>query len=89
MPRFAPATPKFTDRAMNDADLRLLGPDDPGPVHLLRPEGSSDFLLTADHAGRAIPRRLGDLGLSARELSRHIAWDKVKTIEAGTIIIEA
>jgi len=60
---------------MNDADLRLLGPDDPGPVHLLRPEGSSDFLLTADHAGRAIPRRLGDLGLSARELSRHIAWD--------------
>jgi len=60
---------------MNDADLRLLGPDDPDPVRLLRPEGSSDFLLTADHAGRAIPRRLGNLGLAASELARHIAWD--------------
>jgi predicted N-formylglutamate amidohydrolase len=53
----------------------LLGPDDPPPVRLLRPEGGSDFLLTADHAGRAIPRRLGALGLPASELERHIAWD--------------
>ena len=53
----------------------LLGPDDPPPVRVLRPTGSSDFLLTADHAGRAIPRRLGDLGLPKTELRRHIAWD--------------
>ena len=36
---------------------------------------ASDFLLTADHAGRAIPRRLGQLGLPDSELERHIAWD--------------
>jgi predicted N-formylglutamate amidohydrolase len=53
----------------------LLGPDDPPPVRVLRPEGGCDFLLTADHAGRAIPRRLGDLGVSEIERNRHIAWD--------------
>jgi predicted N-formylglutamate amidohydrolase len=42
---------------------------------VLRPEGRADFLLTGDHAGRAIPRRLGDLGLPESELGRHIAWD--------------
>ena len=53
----------------------LLAADEPSPVRMLRPDGSSPFLLTADHAGRAIPRRLGDLGLPAGELERHIAWD--------------
>jgi predicted N-formylglutamate amidohydrolase len=33
------------------------------------------LFLTADHAGRAIPAALGDLGVSEAELSRHIAWD--------------
>ena len=56
-------------------DFTLLGEGDPEPVRVLRPAGRSDFLLTADHAGRAIPRRLGDLGLPEHELSRHIAWD--------------
>ena len=61
---------------MNDAELRLLlAPDDPAPVRVQRPGGNSDFLLTADHAGRAIPGRLADLGLPANELERHIAWD--------------
>ena len=36
---------------------------------------ASPFLLTCDHYGRALPRRLGDLGLPASELERHIAWD--------------
>ena len=54
---------------------QLLAESDPPPVCVLRPEGRSDFLLTADHAGRAIPRRLGDLGLSESERARHIAWD--------------
>jgi predicted N-formylglutamate amidohydrolase len=53
----------------------LLKPGDPLPVRVLRPEGGSDFFLTADHAGRAIPRHLGDLGLSDSERARHIAWD--------------
>jgi predicted N-formylglutamate amidohydrolase len=54
---------------------RLLIEADPAPVRLLRPEGRSDFLLTGDHAGRAIPQRLGTLGLPESELARHIAWD--------------
>ena len=53
----------------------LLGEGDPAPVRVLRPRGRSDFFLTADHAGRAIPRRLGNLGLPKSELRRHIAWD--------------
>jgi predicted N-formylglutamate amidohydrolase len=53
----------------------LLGADDPAPVLLHRPAGGSPFFFTADHAGRAIPRRLGDLGLPERERARHIGWD--------------
>src|SRR3954449_11508865 len=60
---------------MNDSELRLLAEDDPAPVRVLRPQGRSDFLLTGDHAGRAIPRRLGTLGLPDSERARHIAWD--------------
>ncbi len=53
----------------------ILDPDDPLPVEAIRSGGSSVFVLTADHAGRAIPRRLGTLGLSAASLDSHIAWD--------------
>lgn len=53
----------------------LLEPDDPSPVRVFRKDGRSDLFLTADHAGRAIPRRLGRLGLPESELKRHIAWD--------------
>src|SRR5205085_474073 len=61
--------------ADSDNAEQLLGGDDPPPVRVLRSEGRSDFLLTADHAGRAIPRRLGTLGVADSELMRHIAWD--------------
>jgi predicted N-formylglutamate amidohydrolase len=53
----------------------LLLPDEPAPVRVLREDGRSDLLLTADHAGRAIPRSLGRLGLPESELERHIAYD--------------
>ena len=53
----------------------LLESDDPSPVRVFREDGRSDLFLTADHAGRAIPRRLGRLGLPESELDRHIAWD--------------
>jgi predicted N-formylglutamate amidohydrolase len=32
-------------------------------------------MVLCDHAGRQLPRVLGSLGLPARELERHIAWD--------------
>ena len=60
---------------MGRDEAPLLDADEPSPVRLVRPDGRSDFLLTADHAGRAIPRGLGTLGLPEGERQRHIAWD--------------
>ncbi len=53
----------------------LLWPHEPATVRLLNPSGRSAFLLLGDHAGRAIPETLGDLGLAPADLTRHIAWD--------------
>ena len=53
----------------------LLAPDEPSPVRVLRENGRSALFLTGDHAGRTIPRSLGQLGLPDGELERHIAWD--------------
>ena len=53
----------------------LLRTDDPAPVKVLNPKGGSAFLLTCDHAGRQVPRSLGDLGVPSAEWDRHIAWD--------------
>jgi predicted N-formylglutamate amidohydrolase len=55
--------------------MGLLSGDEPAPVRVANPDGAAPFLLTADHAGRIIPKRLGDLGLGASDLVRHIAWD--------------
>lgn len=55
--------------------LRLLEADEPEPFTVIRPEGASPFLFTADHASNRLPRALGSLGLSEGELRRHIAWD--------------
>ncbi len=53
----------------------LLEPAEPAPFRVLRPRGKAPFVLTADHAGRRMPKRLGRLGLTAADLDRHIAWD--------------
>ncbi len=53
----------------------LLDPDEPGPVTFDNETGQSVFFLTCDHGGRAIPRRLGSLGLAEFDTMRHIAWD--------------
>jgi predicted N-formylglutamate amidohydrolase len=53
----------------------LLSEDEPAAVRVSHESGASDFVLTADHAGKLIPRRLGTLGLAAPDLERHIAWD--------------
>src|SRR5437868_4976235 len=65
------------DQSSNDvtASGALLGAADPPAVEFINPQGSSPFLLIGDHAGNLIPQSLGTLGLDARELERHIAWD--------------
>jgi predicted N-formylglutamate amidohydrolase len=68
---------------MNDTHLNphlsspppLLGPNDPPPFQLLNPQGKAPLILVCDHASNAIPESMDQLGLSATELSQHIAWD--------------
>ena len=55
--------------------MKLLGSEDPAPFSVHNPNGSSPFVLVADHAGQHIPRQLGNLGLPQAELDRHIGWD--------------
>lgn len=49
--------------------------DEPSPFEVAGRDGQSPFLLVCDHAGRLLPRALGDLGVPAPDLDRHIAWD--------------
>lgn len=58
-----------------DPNQHLLGPGDAPPVRIINPDGASPFLLIGDHAGNAIPRALGSLGVSDADLARHIGWD--------------
>ena len=53
----------------------LIGPDDPPPVTIINPQGKANVLLVCDHASNAIPAALGQLGLDADPLQRHVAWD--------------
>ncbi|MCP5076367.1 MAG: N-formylglutamate amidohydrolase [Rhodobacteraceae bacterium] len=78
----------------SDSPPFALGEDDPEPVEVVNPSGSSQFVITCEHAGRTIPEHLGNLGIEDRHLSRHIAWDigvdavgraLVKTLDAPVI----
>ena len=62
---------------------KLLSPSDPPPVEYIAPTTRPDILLICEHAGLAIPRALGRLGLGDDlDLSlQHIAWD----IGAGAV----
>ena len=54
---------------------KLLANDEPAPVTVYNKGGQSPLLLVADHAGKLIPRALGDLGVPETERARHIGWD--------------
>ncbi len=58
--------------------------DEPSPIQIDNAEGASPFVIIIDHAGQAIPRALGDLGVPAAERARHIGWD----IGAGELGLE-
>lgn len=60
---------------MNEIPNRLLAADEPTPVTVRNQNGRSPFLIVADHAGNAMPRTLGRLGVPKTECERHIAWD--------------
>ena len=54
---------------------KILAPDEPAPFLEARRQGRSNFVIVVDHASARIPRGLDNLGVSASELQRHIAWD--------------
>ena len=66
---------RVSERVEADVTDGLLGTDEPAPVLALRLESPSPFVFVSDHAGRRLPRALGDLGLAPSELERHIAYD--------------
>jgi predicted N-formylglutamate amidohydrolase len=66
---------------MNEMPDRLLATDEPPPFTVDNENGTSPLLIVADHAGKHLPRRLGQLGLSKAECERHIVWD----IGAGAV----
>ncbi len=45
------------------------------PFEPANPEGRTPLLLVCDHAANYVPGALGDLGLAAADLARHIAHD--------------
>jgi predicted N-formylglutamate amidohydrolase len=59
----------------NETGGNLLAPSDPPPFEVINPQGRARLVLFSDHAGRAIPQRLGTLGLRQDELDQHIGWD--------------
>lgn len=66
---------------------RLLAEDEPAPFVVFDAAPDSPYVLTADHAGRRIPRALGSLGLSEVELATHIAWD-IGVAEVSRLVAE-
>lgn len=53
----------------------LLSPHDPPPVDVVNRDSGSEVLLVCEHAGRAIPEALGDLGVTRDVLDSHRGWD--------------
>jgi predicted N-formylglutamate amidohydrolase len=46
-----------------------------GPFELVNPHGRGPLAIVCDHASNAVPDAVGDLGVSASDMRRHIAWD--------------
>ncbi|MEI2387694.1 N-formylglutamate amidohydrolase [Breoghania sp. JC706] len=57
----------MTDGLLRDGDCSPFVTENAG--------APSPILLTSDHAGRAVPRQLGTLGLSEEDLAKHVAYD--------------
>jgi predicted N-formylglutamate amidohydrolase len=53
----------------------LLEPGEEHPALVLNEKGQSPIFLVCEHASNRLPRKLGNLGLSPEDLSRHIAYD--------------
>ena len=55
--------------------VSLIASDEAAAVELCHAAGNAPVLLACDHASRAVPRSLGNLGLPDAVIARHIGWD--------------
>jgi predicted N-formylglutamate amidohydrolase len=62
--------------------MQLLRPGDPPAFETFNEAGKAPLLVLCDHASKAVPKALGDLGITAAELDRHIGWD-IGALEAA------
>lgn len=53
----------------------LLAPSDPPPVEVVNAQSASPIFLLCEHAGKAIPAALGDLGVTPDVIESHRGWD--------------
>jgi predicted N-formylglutamate amidohydrolase len=54
---------------------KFLRAGDPAPFTVLNPMGRAKVLLVCDHASRAVPQALDNLGLADSDLAKHVGWD--------------
>jgi predicted N-formylglutamate amidohydrolase len=45
------------------------------PFEIIAADGAGPLVIVCDHASNAVPLELGDLGVSAADMQRHIAYD--------------
>ncbi|WP_419695978.1 N-formylglutamate amidohydrolase [Mesorhizobium muleiense] len=60
---------------MNKFDSFHLAHSDPSPLIEVNRDIESKFFVVCEHAGREIPKCLGNLGIDPVEMNRHIAYD--------------
>ena len=53
----------------------LIGPDDPPPFRVINKDGKAPVLLVCDHASRAFPKAMQQLGVADWVLEKHVACD--------------
>lgn len=60
---------------LNDLPAPLLSDDEKPVASVYRPQGGASVLLICEHGCAAIPRALGDMGLTDTDRLSHAVWD--------------
>ncbi len=62
-------------KSSSQAGSPLIGPEDPAPFVLHNPDAIVPVLLICDHASKAVPRSMDNLGIAEETLNLHVGWD--------------
>ena len=66
----------FSERPFHaETHYPLIGPEDPPPVTLVNEHGKAKLVLAGDHASRAVPKHMNQLGLDDWVMHQHVALD--------------